>query len=142
MQTIEQFLSSILCTVQLTQNRLYLAVESAASHTFKSSLKKQLTEFDRVEYEILTVASCRGWELKELQPEILWAKGQLFRYSLQRKKTDAGISEILIRRYTNDMIEVLKRSHSLHIHDAQTLTLQQKLLDCHTVIIRQLLSFL
>lgn len=142
MQTIEQFLSSILCTVQLTQNRLYLAIESAASHTFKSTLKKQLAEFDRIEYEVLTVASCRGWELKELQPGILWSKGQLFRCSLKRKKTDSGISELLIRHYTNDMVEILKSSRSEHIHDAQSLTLQQKLLDCHTFIIRQLLSFL
>ena len=142
MQTIEQFLSSILCTVQLTQNRLYLAIKSAASHTFKSALKKQLAEFDRIEYEILTVASCRGWELRELQPGILWLKGHLFRYSLKRKKTDSGISELLIHYYTNDMIEVLKNTRSLRIHDAQSLTLQQKLLDCHTFIIRQLLSFL
>jgi len=142
MTSSQLFLSSILNTAQLTQKKLNLGMKAAASHSLKSAFKKQLLEFDQIESEIQSAASRRGWDLSELQPGMLWIRSIRFQWRLRRSKTDSGITELMIRHSTNDMIDTLKTAHELNVQDVQILTILQKLLDCQTVVIRQLQSFL
>lgn len=117
-------------------------MEAAASHSLKSAFRMQLREFDQIESEIQSAASRRGWDLSELQPGMLWVRGLLFQWRLRRSGTDSGITELMIRHSTNDMIGALKIAHALDVQDVQSLTILQKLLDCQTVTIRQLQPFL
>ena len=142
MSDTEQYLSFLLAATQLTQYKLTLCLEKAASHSLKSTLKKQISEFDRIEYEIQSAASRRFWDLKELDTGTKQFKSLGFYFRLNHHKLDSQIAAMSIRLYTDNLISVLKSSRSADTQDPQTLTILQKLIDYHMVTVRQLLSYL
>ena len=142
MSGAEQYLSFLLAATQLTRHKLTLSLDKAASHSLKSTLKKQISEFDRIEYEIQSAASRRLWDLEEFDVGTLQLKSLCFIFRLKQCRSDTQIAELIIRLYTNTLISELNSSRSADADDPQTRIILQKLIDYHMVTLRQLLSYL
>lgn len=108
----------------------------------RKALESQLQEYDSIETEAHTIATQRGWELKELDPGIRVMTDMMTRMKLQGRNTDSKIAGMMIQGNTKGMIKGLKNLHQFANQDAHVQILSQKLLDCETANIRQMQGYL
>ena len=143
MKPNEQLLSALLRTTQLGQVEIRSLLDISMGSGLRSTLEKQLREFDSIETEAYTIALQRGWELPELDPGRRFLKDRVTRMKIIRdRNTDSRIADILIQGNTKGMIRGLKHLHQFEVQDHPIRILSQKLLDCETAHIRQMQSFL
>lgn len=142
MKKNQQFLSSLLKTIQIGQVEIRSVLDTNMRSTLRNTLESQLQEYNSIETEAYTIAVQRGWELPELDPGRRFLKDRVTRMKLSGRKTDSRIADILIQGNTKGMIQGLKNLHAFDGKDHQIRILSQKLLDCETAHIRQMQSFL
>lgn len=142
MKPNQQVLSALLKTIQLGQVQIRSILDTSLGSGLRSTLEKQLREYNSMETEACTLALQRGWELPELDPGVRFLKDRITRMKLNGRSTDSRIADILILGNTKGMIQGLKQLHQLGEQDPQIRILSQKLLDCETAHIRQMQSYL
>ena len=142
MKTNREILSSVLKTTQMGQLGIRSVLDAAVQSDLRQALNQQLREYDRIETEAHSIASQRGWELKELDPGIRMMTDMMTRMKLHGKNTDSKIAGMMIQGNTRGMIKGLKNIHQFLGQDAQVKTVSQKLLDCETANIRQMQGYL
>jgi len=142
MKQNQQFLCSLLKTIQLGQAEIRSVLDTSLGSSLRNTLEGQLREYDSIETEAFTIALQRGWDLPELDPGRRFLKDRLTRIRLNGRNTDSRIADILIQGNTKGMIQGLKNLHQFDGKDHQIRILSQKLLDCETAHIRQMQSFL
>lgn len=142
MKQNQQFLCSLLKTIQLGQAEIRSVLDTSLGSSLRNTLEGQLREYDSIETEAFTIALQRGWDLPELDPGRRFLKDRLTRMRLNGRNTDSRIADILIQGNTKGMIQGLKNLHQFDGKDHQIRILSQKLLDCETAHIRQMQSFL
>ena len=108
----------------------------------RKALESQLHEYDAIETEAHSIATQRGWELKELDPGIRMMTDMMTRMKLHGNNTDSKIAGMMIQGNTKGMIKGLKNIHQFADQDSQVKTVCQKLLDCETANIRQMQGYL
>ena len=108
----------------------------------RKALESQLHEYDSIETEAHSIATQRGWELKELDPGIRMMTDMMTRMKLHGNNTDSKIAGMMIQGNTKGMIKGLKNIHQFAGQDSQVKTVCQKLLDCETANIRQMQGYL
>jgi len=108
----------------------------------RKALESQLREYDSIETEAHSIATQRGWELRELDPAVRMMSDMMTRMKLNGKNTDSKIADMMIQGNTRGMIKGLKNIHQFADNDEQISVLSQKLLDCETANIRQMQGFL
>lgn len=142
MKQKQQFLSGLLKTIQMGQVEIRSVLDTSLGSNLRSTLERQLQEYDSIETEAYTIALQRGWELPELDPGRRFLKDRFTRMKLNGRNTDSRIADILIQGNTKGMIQGLRSLHQIEAGDQQIRILTQKLLDCETAHIRQMQSFL
>ena len=142
MKPNEQLLSALLKTAQLGQVEIRSLLDISMGSGLRSTLEKQLREYDAIETEAYTIALQRGWDLPELDPGKRFWKDRVTRMKLNGSHSDSRIADILIQGNTKGMIRGLKNIHQFQGTDPQIQILSQKLLDCETAHIQSMQTLL
>lgn len=142
MKNSKEVLSSLLKTTQMGQIGIRSVLDTSMRPSLRKALESQLREYDSIETEAHTIASQRGWELRELDPAVRFMTDRMTRFKLTGKNTDSKIADMMIQGNTKGMIKGLKNIHQFTAKDEGVRILSQKLLDCEAANIRQMYGFL
>lgn len=142
MKNNREILSSVLKTTQMGQIGIRSVMDAAIQPDLRQALGQQLQEYDRIETEAHSIASQRGWELRELDPAIRAMTDMMVRMKLSRADPDSKIADLMIQGNTKGMVKGLKNLHHSDGRDTRIQTLSQKLIDTETNNIRQMRPFL
>lgn len=137
-----ELLSSLLKTTQMGQVGIRSVLDTSMRPGLRKALESQLREYDSIETEAHSIATQRGWELRELDPAVRFLSDRMTRMKLNGRNTDSKIADMMIQGNTKGMVKSLKNLHQFGGQDEQIHILSQKLLDCETANIRQMQSFL
>jgi len=138
----KEVLTSLLKTAQMGQIGIRSILDCGMQPGLRQALESQLREYDSIESEVHSLASQRGWELKELDPAIRFMSDMMTRMRLTGKNTDSKIAGMMIRGNTRGLIKGLGNIHQFSQEDEQVQILSRKLLDCEKDNIRQMYPFL
>ena len=142
MKNSKDVLSSILKTTQMGQVGIRSVLDTSMRPALRNALESQLREYDSIETEAHSIATQRGWELKELDPAVRFMADRVTRFKLSGKNSDSKIADMMILGNTRGMVKGMKNLHQFADSDEQVQILSQKLLDCENANIRQMQSFL
>jgi len=142
MKTNKEILSSIVKTSQMGQIGIRSVLDTAMRPGLRKALEDQLREYDAIETEAHTIATQRGWDVREIDPAVRFLTDRMTRMKLTGRNTDSKIAGMMIQGNTKGMITSLKNIHQFDGQDQRVTILSQKLLDCETANIRQMQSFL
>jgi len=142
LKNTQQALSSLLKTTQIGQTGIRSVLDISMRPGLRKALEAQLREFDHIESDVCSVASQRGWELKELDPALRFFSDKTMRLRLNGRNTDSQIANLMILRNTKDMIKNIQTIQQFDGKDTQLQMLAQKLLDCEKAHIKQMQLFL
>lgn len=142
MKNGKEILTSLLKTTQMGQVGIRSVLDTSMRPGLRKALESQLREYDSIETEAHSIATQRGWELRELDPAVRMMADMMTRMKLNSKNTDSKIADMMIQGNTRGMIKGLKNIHQFVDNDEQISILSQKLLDCETANIRQMQGFL
>lgn len=142
MKTNKEILSSILKTTQMGQIGIRSVLDTTMRPNLRDALESQLREYDSIETEAHSIATQRGWEVKELDPAVRFLADRMTRMQLGGRNTDSKIAGMMIQGNTRGMIKGLKNIHQFTGQDDRVRILSQKLLDCENANIRQMQTFL
>ena len=142
MKNSKEILSSVVKTAQMGQTGIRSVLDTSMRPSLRKDLESQLREYDSIETEAHTIASQRGWELKELDPGVRMMTDMMTRMKLHGRNTDSQIADMMIQGNTRGMVKGLKNLHQFPSSDSQVQMVSQKLLDCETANIRQMQGYL
>jgi hypothetical protein len=142
MKNSKELLSSVVKTAQMGQTGIRSVLDTSMRPSLRKALESQLREYDSIETEAHTIASQRGWELKELDPGVRMMTDMMTRMKLHGRNTDSKIADMMIQGNTRGMVKGLKNLHQFPSSDSQVQMVSQKLLDCETANIRQMQGYL
>ena len=142
MKNSKEILSSVVKTAQMGQTGIRSVLDTSMRPSLRKALESQLREYDSIETEAHTIASQRGWELKELDPGVRMMTDMMTRMKLHGRNTDSKIADMMIQGNTRGMVKGLKNLHQFPSSDSQVQMVSQKLLDCETANIRQMHGYL
>lgn len=142
MKTNKELLSSLLKTTQMGQVGIRSVLDTSMRPGLRKALQSQLQEYDSIETEAHSIATQRGWELKELDPAVRMMSDMMTRMKLGGRNSDSKIADMMIQGNTRGLIKGIKNLHQFDGEDEQIEILSQKLLDCENANIRQMQSFL
>jgi len=142
MKTNKELLSSILKTTQMGQVGIRSVLDTSMRPGLRKALQSQLHEYDSIETEAHSIATQRGWELKELDPAVRMMSDMMTRMKLGGRNSDSKIADMMIQGNTKGMVKGLRNLHQYPHEDDLIATISQKLIDCETANIRQMRTFL
>ena len=142
MKNNKELLSSVLKSTQMGQVGIRSVLDTTMRPGLRKALESQLREYDSIETEAHSIASQRGWEVRELDPAVRFLSDMAVRMKLNGRDTDSKIAGMMIQGNTKGMVKGLKDLHRFASSDEQIQILSQKLLDCETANIRQMQDFL
>ena len=142
MKTNREILSSVLKTTQMGQLGIRSVLDAAVQSDLRQALNQQLREYDRIETEAHSIASQRGWELRELDPAVRFLSDRMTRMKLVGSNRDSRIADMMIQGNTRGLIQGIRGLHQYPSRDDRVSGISQKLLDCETANIRQMQQFL
>ena len=142
MKNSKEILSSVVKTAQMGQTGIRSVLDTSMRPSLRKALESQLREYDSIETEAHTIASQRGWELKELDQGARMMTDMMTRMKLHGRNTDSKIADMMIQGNTRGMVKGLKNLHQFPSSDSQVQMVSQKLLDCETANIRQMQGYL
>lgn len=142
MKTNKEILSSILKTTQMGQIGIRSVLDTSMQPSLRAALHSQLREFDSIETEAHSIASQRGWEVKELDPAVRFMTDRITRLQLGGRDPSSKIAGMMIQGNTRGMIKGLKNIHRFNGQDDRLRILSRKLLDFENANIRQMQDFL
>ena len=142
MKKEQEYLSSLLKTTQLVQAGIRSVLDMPMVPGLRHTLKKQLREFEAIETEAFSIASQRGWEIRELDPALRFLTDRIIRIRLTGRDTDSLIADLMILGNTKGLIRSIRNRNRYSGPDRKIHILSQRLLDCENAGIRQLQMFL
>ena len=142
MKNSKEILSSVVKTAQMGQTGIRSVLDTSMRPSLRKALESQLREYDSIETEAHTIASQRGWELKELDPGVRMMTDMMTRMKLHGRNTDSKIADMMIQGNTRGMVKGLKNLHQFPSSDSQVQMVSQKLMDSETANIRQMQGYL
>ena len=142
MKTNKELLSSLLKTTQMGQVGIRSVLDTSMRPGLRKALQSQLQEYDSIETAAHSIATQRGWELKELDPAVRMMSDMMTRMKLGGRNSDSKIADMMIQGNTKGLIKGIKNLHQFDGEDEQIQILSQKLLDCENANIRQMQTFL
>ena len=127
MKNSKEILSSVVKTAQMGQTGIRSVLDTSMRPSLRKALESQLREYDSIETEAHTIASQRGWELKELDPGVRMMTDMMTRMKLHGRNTDSKIADMMIQGNTRGMVKGLKNLHQFPSSDSQVQMVSQKL---------------
>ena len=108
MKNSKEILSSVVKTAQMGQTGIRSVLDTSMRPSLRKALESQLREYDSIETEAHTIASQRGWELKELDPGARMMTDMMTRMKLHGRNTDSKIADMMIQGATMGVIDATK----------------------------------
>lgn len=142
MKNSKDMLHAILKTTQMGQVGIRSVLDTSMRPALRKALEAQLREYDSIESEAHSLATQRGWELRELDPAVRFLADRMTRMKLTRGNCDSKIADMMIQGNTKGLILGLKNLHQYPQQDDRISMISQKLIDCETANIRQMQNFL
>ena len=81
MKNSKELLTSLLKTTQMGQVGIRSVLDTSMRPGLRKALESQLREYDSIETEAHSIASQRGWELRELDPAVRMMSDMMTRRS-------------------------------------------------------------
>lgn len=138
----KKMLDSIISTVQMGQVGIRSVLDTSVRTDLRKALQSQLREYDTIETQAHSIASSRGWELREVNPAVRKMADMMTKARLSYGKINSKVAAMMIQGNTRGMIIGLKDMHQCEHVDDEVSGLFQKLLDTETANIRQMQGFL
>lgn len=129
-------------TTQMGQIGIRSVINKRVMPSLHRALESQLREYDALEREAVSIASSRGWELKDVDPVVKAMSSVMSKAKLRYGDTNSKIAGMMIEGNTRGMILGLRDQHRFTHQDPQIQTLCQKLIDCERANILQMQGFL
>ncbi|MBO5954121.1 MAG: hypothetical protein J6Q53_08435 [Oscillospiraceae bacterium] len=142
MKDNKKMLDSIISTVQMGQVGIRSVLDTSVRTDLRKALQSQLREYDTIETQAHSIASSRGWELREVNPAVRKMADMMTKARLSYGKINSKVAAMMIQGNTRGMIIGLKDMHQCEHVDDEVSGLFQKLLDTETANIRQMQGFL
>lgn len=108
----------------------------------KDALRSQLSEYDAIEREALSLANSRGWQTEQLDPVVKHMTNMMSRAKLSYGNCSSKAAAMMIQGNTKGIIKGYKNLNQLAVSDERVRILSRKLLDCEEQNIRQMQGFL
>lgn len=141
MQDNIEILTSMLKTTQMGQVGIRAVMPYAVRPDLKKALTSQLREYDAIEREVYSIASSRGWDIKELDPIAKFMSKTYAKSNLSFGHVDSKIAAMMIQGNTRGLIKSLKSQHHCKKEDTNIFILLQKLMDCEKANIQQMQGY-
>ena len=141
MKTSKDILASVLKTTQMGQVGIRAVTDYVVRADLKKALQDQLHEYDAIEREVNSIASLRGWELKDLDPMAKMMSKTYARTNLAFGNADSKVAAMMIQGNTRGLIKSLKNLHHYDQSDKAVAELTRKLLECEKGNIQQMQGF-
>ena len=142
MKGSKDVLSSIIKTSQMGQIGIRSVLNTPLRASLKDALRDQLREYDAIEREALSLATSRGWNIKQQDPAIQTMTNMMSKMKLSFGDSSSKAAAMMIDGNTKGIIKGYKNLNQYPPSDQRVLTLAQKLLDCEKANIQQMQGFL
>ena len=142
MKYSKDLLDSVIKTTQMGQVGIRSVLNNTNDDEMRSALKSQMKEYDTIEKEALSIASSRGWELKNLDPSIKMMTNMMTKMRLSYGNSTSKAAAMMVNGNTRGMIKGLKNLHNFEGSDNRITNLTQKLIECEEENIRQMQRFI
>ena len=110
--------------------------------SLQDALRSQLREYDKIEREALSLASSRGWEVKQQNPFIKYMTNMMTTTRLRFGDSSSKAAAMMIQGNTKGIIKGYKNLNQFAVPDERVTELAKKLLQCEQANIQQMQGFL
>ena len=142
MKGSKDVLSSIIKTAQMGQIGIRSVLNTPVRASLQDALRSQLREYDKIEREALSLASSRGWELKQQSPSVKLMTNVMTTTRLRFGDSSSKAAAMMIQGSTKGIIKGYKNLNQYADGDERVTELAKKLLQCEQSNIQQLQGFL
>ena len=142
MKYSKDVLDSVIKTTQMGQIGIRSVLNTPMDTQMQTALRSQLKEYDTIEKEALSIATSRGWELKNLDPSIKMMTNMMTRMRLSYGDPTSKAAAMMVTGNTRGLVKSLKNLHHFNGNDLRVTNLTQKLIDCEEENIRQMQRFI
>lgn len=108
----------------------------------RQTLEAHLYELETIETELYTTASCRGWDLIDMDTALKLFYSLHIHLHMYFSGSTSKIAAFVIRANTTVIITILSTVHRTTQEDTHIQFLSQKILDCASVYIHRLHGYL
>lgn len=142
MKGSKDVLSSVIKTAQMGQIGIRSVLNTPLRASLQDALRSQLREYDKIEREALSLASSRGWELKQQSPSIKYMTNMMTTTRLRFGDSSSKAAAMMIQGSTKGIIKGYKNLNQFSTPDERVSELARKLLQCEQANIQQMQGFL
>ena len=142
MKGSKDVLSSVIKTAQMGQIGIRSVLNTPLRASLQDALRSQLREYDKIEREALSLASSRGWELKQQSPSIKYMTNMMTATRLRFGDSSSKAAAMMIQGSTKGIIKGYKNLNQFAVPDERVSELARKLLQCEQANIQQMQGFL
>jgi hypothetical protein len=142
MKGSKDVLSSVIKTAQMGQIGIRSVLNTPLRASLQDALRSQLREYDKIEREALSLASSRGWELKQQSPSIKYMTNMMTTTRLRFGDSSSKAAAMMIQGSTKGIIKGYKNLNQFAVPDERVSELARKLLQCEQANIQQMQGFL
>lgn len=142
MKGSKDVLSSVIKTAQMGQIGIRSVLNTPLRASLQDALRSQLREYDKIEREALSLASSRGWELKQQSPSIKYMTNMMTTTRLRFGDSSSKAAAMMIQGSTKGIIKGYKNLNQFSVPDERVSELARKLLQCEQANIQQMQGFL
>ena len=142
MKGSKDVLSSVIKTAQMGQIGIRSVLNTPLRASLQDALRSQLREYDKIEREALSLASSRGWELKQQSPSIKYMTNMMTTTRLRFGDSSSKAAAMMIQGSTKGIIKGDKNLNRFSVPDERVSELARKLLQCEQANIQQMQGFL
>ena len=142
MKGSKDVLSSVIKTAQMGQIGIRSVLNTPLRASLQDALRSQLRKYDKIEREALSLASSRGWELKQQSPSIKYMTNMMTTTRLRFGDSSSKAAAMMIQGSTKGIIKGYKNLNQFSTPDERVSELARKLLQCEQANIQQMQGFL
>ena len=142
MKGSKDVLSSVIKTAQMGQIGIRSVLNTPLRASLQDALRSQLRKYDKIEREALSLASSRGWELKQQSPSIKYMTNMMTTTRLRFGDSSSKAAAMMIQGSTKGIIKGYKNLNQFSVPDERVSELARKLLQCEQANIQQMQGFL
>ena len=142
MKGSKDVLSSVIKTAQMGQIGIRSVLNTPLRASLQDALRSQLREYDKIEREALSLASSRGWEVKQQNPSIKYMTNMMTTTRLRFGDSSSKAAAMMIQGNTKGIIKGYKNLNQFAVPDERVTELAKKLLQCEQANIQQMQGFL
>lgn len=142
MKTNQQFLQSMLHTVQMGQSGIDCVLSQVQRPKLKEELLKQRAEYDRYEHQAKQIAAIHNWQISDISPAVTAMSRLMSKCRLLMGDVDSKIAGMMIQGNTRGMITGLKDLHRCTSATEDVYQYAQNLLNTENINIQKTQPYL